>query len=149
VVVNIQGDEPALEPDMLTALIAPFSSPSVQVTTLARPISPSEALNPDQVKVVMDERQQALYFSRCPIPFRRQGKEGQYHGHIGLYAFRMKTLQRFVALRKGVLEQQEALEQLRLLENGIPIQVVITHHTSHGVDRPEDVAAVEKILQGR
>jgi 3-deoxy-manno-octulosonate cytidylyltransferase (CMP-KDO synthetase) len=149
VVVNIQGDEPALEPDMLTALIAPFSSPSVQVTTLARPISPDEAQSPDQVKVVMDERQQALYFSRCPIPYCRQSHGGQYYGHIGLYAFRMKTLQRFVTIRKGALEQQEALEQLRLLENGIPIQVVITHHTSHGVDRPEDIVAVEKILRGR
>jgi 3-deoxy-manno-octulosonate cytidylyltransferase (CMP-KDO synthetase) len=87
VVVNIQGDEPALEPDMLTALIAPFSSPSVQVTTLARPISPDEALNPDQIKVVMDERQQALYFSRCPIPFRRQSHGGNIMGTLAFTPF--------------------------------------------------------------
>lgn len=147
VVVNIQGDEPALEPEMLSALLAPFCSSAVQVTTLARRISANEALNPDQVKVVMGEEHQALYFSRCPIPFSRHQDKGEYHGHIGIYAFRMKTLQRFVALKKGILEQQEALEQLRLLENNIPIQVVITPHKSHGVDRPEDIAAVEQILR--
>lgn len=148
VVVNIQGDEPALVPEMLTALISPFASPAVQVTTLARQISAEEAQDPDQVKVVMGNEHQALYFSRLPIPFPRDGKNDGYFGHIGLYAFRMKTLERFVALDKGVLEQKECLEQLRLLENNIPIQVVVTPHKSHGVDRPADIAVVERILQG-
>lgn len=147
VVVNIQGDEPALVPEMLSALIAPFSSPAVQVTTLARTISAEEARDPDQVKVVMGRDHQALYFSRLPIPYPRDGKEEGYFGHIGLYAFRMKTLAHFVALDKGVLEKKECLEQLRLLENNIPIQVVITTHKSHGVDRPGDIAVVERILR--
>ncbi|MBU0663100.1 MAG: 3-deoxy-manno-octulosonate cytidylyltransferase [Proteobacteria bacterium] len=149
VVVNIQGDEPALEPEMLTALIAPFCSPEIQVTTLARKISSSEAQATDQVKVVMGRDNQALYFSRLPIPFPQDGSEGEYYGHIGIYAFRMKTLEQFVALEKGVLEKKEALEQLRLLENDIPIHVVITSHKSHGVDRPGDIAVVEQILKNK
>jgi 3-deoxy-manno-octulosonate cytidylyltransferase (CMP-KDO synthetase) len=147
VVVNIQGDEPALVPEMLSALVAPFSSPEVQVTTLARQINAAEAQDPDQVKVVMGKDHQALYFSRLPIPYPRDGKEDGYFGHIGLYAFRMKTLARFVGLDKGLLEQKEHLEQLRLLENNIPIQVVITTHKCHGVDRPSDIAVVEAMLR--
>ncbi|MBW6520723.1 MAG: 3-deoxy-manno-octulosonate cytidylyltransferase [Desulfoarculaceae bacterium] len=149
VVINIQGDEPALEPEMLTALVAPFRAPEVQVTTLARAISAQEAQDPDRVKVVMGRDNQALYFSRLPIPFPRDGREDGYLGHIGIYAFRMKTLEQFVALEKGVLEQKESLEQLRLLENNIPIHVVITTHKSHGVDRPEDIAVVEEILKNK
>lgn len=149
VVVNIQGDEPALDPEMLTALIAPFRAPEVQVTTLARKINSREALAPDQVKVVMARNNQALYFSRLPIPFSHDGREDDYYGHIGIYAFRMKTLEQFVALEKGVLEQKESLEQLRLLENNIPVHVVITRHKSHGVDRPENIDVVEKILRGK
>ena len=149
VVINIQGDEPALEPEMLTALITPFSSPEIQVTTLARQISPKEAQDPDQVKVVMGRSNQALYFSRLPIPFPRNGKEDSYYGHIGIYAFRMKALKQFVAMEKGLLEKKEALEQLRLLENNIPIHVVITTHKSHGVDRPGDIAIVEQILRSK
>jgi 3-deoxy-manno-octulosonate cytidylyltransferase (CMP-KDO synthetase) len=147
VVVNIQGDEPTLEPEMLDALIAPFCLPETQVTTLARRINATEAENPNQVKVVMGRANQALYFSRLPIPFTQANGTGDYHGHIGIYAFRMKTLERFVALDKGVLERREALEQLRLLENNIPIHVVITTHTSHGVDRQEDIEIVEQILK--
>jgi len=146
VVINIQGDEPALEPEMLTALINPFCSPEVQVTTLVRQISAEDAQDSNQVKVVMGRNNQALYFSRCPIPFAQDGREDGYHGHIGIYAFRMKTLKQFVALEKGVLEKKEALEQLRLLENNFPIHVVITTHKTHGVDRPEDIAVVEQIL---
>lgn len=149
VVVNIQGDEPALDPEMLTALIAPFRAPEVQVTTLAHPISAQEAQDPDRVKVVMGRDNQALYFSRLPIPFPHDGNEEGYLGHIGIYAFRMKTLEQFVALEKGVLEQKESLEQLRLLENNIPIHVVLTSHKSHGVDRPEDIAVVEEILKSK
>lgn len=146
VVINIQGDEPALEPEILTALIAPFRSPEVQVTTLARQISAQEAQDPNQVKVVMGKDNQALYFSRCPIPFAHDVREDGYHGHIGIYAFRMKTLEQFVALKNGALEKKEGLEQLRLLENNFPIHVVITTHKSHAVDRPEDIAIVEQII---
>jgi 3-deoxy-manno-octulosonate cytidylyltransferase (CMP-KDO synthetase) len=147
VVVNIQGDEPALEPSVLTALLTPFEAPATRVTTLARELARQEADNPDRVKVVFGIRHQALYFSRAPIPFERDGHPSRpCYGHIGLYAFRLETLRQFVALGPSPLETTEKLEQLRLLENGIPIQVVLTRHQSIGVDRPDDVATVTRIL---
>ncbi len=159
VVVNIQGDEPLLEPDMLAELLAPFSGPEgaqVQATTLASPLARSEAASPDRVKVVLDSSGRALYFSRALIPYDRDGngRDGNGKGvkavgpllHIGLYAFRMATLERFAALPPGALEQTEKLEQLRLLENAIPLHVAITRHSCHGVDRPEDLKHIVNIL---
>ena len=148
VVINIQCDEPALAPAMLSELIAPFRNQEVQAATLARKITPQEAQNPDQVKVVFDGEGRALYFSRSPIPFHRSKAGPTYYGHIGLYAFRMDTLRSFVALQPSALEKVEKLEQLRLLENRIPIHVSLTRHTSVGVDRPEDIPPVEKLLSG-
>ncbi|PLX50927.1 MAG: 3-deoxy-manno-octulosonate cytidylyltransferase [Desulfobulbaceae bacterium] len=147
VVLNIQGDEPALEPQMLSDLLAPFADPGVQVTTLAHRISAEQALDADQVKVVVAADQRALYFSRSRIPYPRDGKEEPYFGHIGLYGFRMQVLEEFVGLAKGALEQREKLEQLRLLENNIGIRVVETIHKGYGVDRPEDIAVVEGMLR--
>ncbi len=149
VILNIQGDEPALEPEMLSELLRPFIDPAVQVTTLAHEITAEQAQDPDLVKVVLGHSHKALYFSRSPIPYPRDGKDGPYLGHIGLYGFRMHTLEKFVALEKGTLEQREKLEQLRLLENGFAIQVVQTNHKGYGVDRPEDIAIVEKIIEGK
>ncbi len=146
VVINIQGDEPVLQPDMLSQLVEPFRLADVQVTTLARKIDYDEACNPDQVKVVLAKDGKALYFSRSVIPYPRDGKKEGFLGHIGLYAFRMKTLEDFVAIGSEFLEKKEKLEQLRLLENGVAIQVIMTQHKSYGVDRPEDIAIVEKIL---
>ncbi len=147
VVVNIQGDEPALNPEMLTELVSPFSDPRILVTTLAHKINGAKAKDPDQVKVVVSANNRALYFSRAPIPYPRDGNKDDYYGHIGIYALRMEILEKFVALDKGVLEKKEKLEQLRLLENDIPIQVVITRHRGYGVDRPEDIAVVEEIMR--
>ncbi|MEN8257361.1 MAG: 3-deoxy-manno-octulosonate cytidylyltransferase [Thermodesulfobacteriota bacterium] len=149
VILNIQGDEPALEPEMLRELLAPFTDPAVQVTTLAHEITAEQAQDPDLVKVVLGQNQKALYFSRSPIPYPRDGKDSPYLGHIGLYGFRMQTLEKFVGLEKGALEQREKLEQLRLLENGFAIQVAQTTHKGYGVDRPEDIAVVEGILKGK
>ncbi len=148
VIVNIQGDEPALEPAMLTELVRPFVEPEVQVTTLAKKISPEEAGNPDRVKVVFAKDRKALYFSRAPIPHHRDGETEVFYGHIGLYAFRMNILRQFAKLGRSRLEIAEKLEQLRLLENGIPIHVVKTDYQSVGVDRPEDIETVSKILTG-
>ncbi|MDR9502319.1 MAG: 3-deoxy-manno-octulosonate cytidylyltransferase, partial [Desulfurivibrionaceae bacterium] len=108
-----------------------------------------QAQDPDQVKVVLAADNRALYFSRAPIPYAGGDKEGPYLGHIGLYGFRMKTLEEFVGLKKGALEEREKLEQLRLLENGIAIQVVQTTHKGYGVDRPADIAVVEKIMKAK
>lgn len=148
VVVNVQGDEPALDPLILSELIAPFDDPDTQVTTPAVAISEEEALSPDLVKVVFAKDMTALYFSRSIIPFDRDNSAPQYFGHIGLYAFRMKTLETFVKLGKSRLEDIEKLEQLRLLENRIPIRMVVTEHRTVGVDRPSDVGKVEALLTG-
>ncbi len=146
IVVNIQGDEPALASDMLNQLVEPFQSSEVMVTTLARKINQAESQNDDRVKVVFDKKGKALYFSRAPIPYHRDGDEKQFYGHIGLYGFRMNVLEQFVHIGPGRLEKTEKLEQLRLLENGIPIHIVITEHESIGVDRPEDLKLIEKML---
>jgi len=147
VVVNIQGDEPALHPDMISELVHPFSDPAIQVTTLARRIDETSARSPDVVKVVLDRNGNALYFSRAAIPFPRENESSLFYGHIGLYAFRFSVLQKFVSLPPGELETIEKLEQLRLLENRIPIHVVITSHISFGVDRPEDIEKVKSLLE--
>jgi len=149
IVVNIQGDEPLLEPAMLTELIKPFASPEVEITTLAGKIGPREAENKNRVKTVCSNTGKALYFSRLPIPCYRDGQEEVFFGHIGLYAFRMNALRKFVALGQSRLEIAEKLEQLRLLENDIPIHVVLTEHKSFGVDKPEDILTICEILGRR
>ena len=149
VVVNIQGDEPALEPAMLTQLVRPFCAADVQVTTLARKISAADVENPDLVKVVFAGDGRALYFSRSPIPYQREIQKDHYYGHIGIYAFRMKVLEKFVTLDQSRLEIIERLEQLRLLENNIDIHIVVTDHQTCGVDRPEDIETVSKIISGK
>ncbi|WP_316901503.1 3-deoxy-manno-octulosonate cytidylyltransferase [Pseudodesulfovibrio indicus] len=147
VVVNIQGDEPCLEPDMLTELVQPFAAPRVRVSTLATAIGLEEALSPDRVKVVRATDGRALYFSRSVVPFDRDEKVHGFLLHIGLYAFRMEALERFGELAPSPLEQREKLEQLRLLEDGIDIYVTETTHVCHGVDRPEDLVKVKTILE--
>jgi len=149
VVVNIQGDEPALEPAMLTQLVRPFDAAEVQVTTLAREINAAEAANPNLVKVVFTEDGRALYFSRSPIPHQHEEQKNHYYGHIGIYALRMKVLEKFVTFDRSCLENAERLEQLRLLENNIAIQIVVTDHQSCGVDRPEDIETVSTIISGK
>jgi 3-deoxy-manno-octulosonate cytidylyltransferase (CMP-KDO synthetase) len=131
---------------MLDELIAPFDDPQVRVATLATRLDPSQAANPDRVKVVLDNQGFALYFSRAPIPYDRDGAGAERLLHVGLYAFRMEALELFASLPPGRLERLERLEQLRLLENGVPIRVVRTEHQSFGVDRPEDIDAITTIL---
>ncbi len=150
VIVNIQGDEPLLEPAMLDALTGLFVDKSVQVGTLSCPISAEEAASPHCVKLVLDGQKRALYFSRAPIPFVRDTAENtHYLGHIGLYAFQMQALQQFVLFPQGRLEGLEKLEQLRFLENGIPIHVEQVAHRSLGVDTPEDLEYVRALFAQR
>lgn len=146
VVVNIQGDEPALDPAMLDELLAPFTNPAVRAATLATPLDPEEAACPDRVKVALAKDGRALYFSRAPIPYDREGTGANFLLHLGLYAFRMEALECFAALPPSPLEQREQLEQLRFLENGIPMYVNVTSRRCHGVDRPEDLAAITGII---
>ena len=147
VVVNIQGDEPCLKPEMLTELLLPFEMDKVQVATLATAISPAEAKSPDRVKVIRAKNGRALYFSRSMIPFDRDEKMHGFLLHIGLYAFRMEALERFGQLDPSPLELREKLEQLRLLEDGIDIYVTETRYACHGVDRPGDLEKVKNILE--
>lgn len=142
VIVNIQGDEPLLDPAMLSTLIRPFADEKTEVTTLACRMDPKEAKDPDRVKVVFAPGGRALYFSRAPVPHPRNEKDARFFCHIGLYAFRRKALDQFVRLAPGVLEQIEKLEQLRLLENDINLRVEITESRSISVDRPEDLEKV-------
>src|SRR5579875_1928290 len=122
--VNIQGDEPMLRPEHIQALLEPFGRPEVQVSTLATRCTLEQIDNPAAVKVVTAANGRALYFSRAAIPFDRD-RSGTvaYRKHLGLYAYRRETLQRFPALPPSALEAAERLEQLRLLENGIDVYV--------------------------
>jgi 3-deoxy-manno-octulosonate cytidylyltransferase (CMP-KDO synthetase) len=149
VVVNIQGDEPALDLDMPRKLVEPFVNPDIQVTTLARLIDSKQAENPDRVKVVRSARGFALYFSRSKIPHFRdiQEKEADYLLHIGLYAYRISALKTFTSLPPSPLEQIEKLEQLRLLEAGMGVYVVMTDYQGFGVDRPEDLDLISEQMR--
>lgn len=150
VVVNIQGDEPALAPEMVASLIEPFHDSQVEVTTLARVIDAEQAENPDRVKVVRALNGDALYFSRAKIPHVRDPKKkaADYLLHIGLYAYRLPVLRRFTNLPPSPLEELEKLEQLRLLEAGVKVHVVMTDYQGFGVDRPDDVAMIAAQMKG-
>jgi 3-deoxy-manno-octulosonate cytidylyltransferase (CMP-KDO synthetase) len=151
-VLNIQGDEPLMRPEMIDQLIAGMQADqSCVMGTLARKINVAEQLvNPNVVKVVIAANGNALYFSRNQIPYVRdaadQFRDGTFLKHLGIYAYRREFLLKFVQLPQSALEKTEKLEQLRALENGYAIKVLITPHDSIGVDRPEDVKLVEEIL---
>jgi 3-deoxy-manno-octulosonate cytidylyltransferase (CMP-KDO synthetase) len=144
--VNIQGDEPLLKPEHLTALLQPFAKPQVEVSTLKVLCTPENVHNPNAVKVVTASDGRALYFSRATIPYNRDGNPAQYWKHIGLYAYRKDALQRFPALPASTLEHTERLEQLRFLENGVSLYVEPTPFDTIGVDTEEDLRLVESML---
>lgn len=145
--VNIQGDEPMVNRQMLDALVAAlFAAPAVEVATLATPMEPDEAPLAATVKVVMDPRGRALYFSRAPIPFPRDGGS-RYLKHLGYYAYSRRALNAFHQWRPSPLEQVEKLEQLRFLENGIDIHVALTPFNTVGIDTAEDLARAEAHFQ--
>jgi 3-deoxy-manno-octulosonate cytidylyltransferase (CMP-KDO synthetase) len=145
--VNIQGDEPLLKPEHLTALLRPFTQPQVEVSTLKVRCTPANITNPNAVKVVTAADGRALYFSRATIPYDRDNANPEYWKHIGLYAYRKATLNRFPTLPTSALEQIERLEQLRFLESGISIHVEPTDYDTIGVDTEEDLKQVEALLQ--
>lgn len=148
--VNIQADEPLLTPAHLTALLQPFADPTVDVTTLRVPCPPEAVTDPNVVKVVISNTGRALYFSRAPIPFNRDGTGlTTYWKHLGLYAYRAAALTRFSTLPPSHLEQSERLEQLRLLENGLALQVTEAPTDTIGVDTEADLRHVEHILLAR
>jgi len=147
--VNIQGDEPMVTPEHIALLVRPFrEDPSTCVSTLKVAISAGQAQDPNNVKVVTDGQGRALYFSRAPIPLQREGAgAAPYYKHLGLYAYSAAALGKFQSFPPSTLEQTERLEQLRFLENGIPITVVETSGDTIGVDTEEDLNRVEEYFR--
>ena len=148
-IVNIQGDEPLIDPSAIDAAIVPLThEPAIQMGTLKKRIEdPREIDDPNVVKVVTDRFQNAIYFSRSTIPHIRGGGQAIYYKHIGLYVYRRDFLLRYSDLAVGPLEEAERLEQLRALENGFKIRVVETEYESLGVDTPEDLARVSQLFE--
>jgi 3-deoxy-manno-octulosonate cytidylyltransferase (CMP-KDO synthetase) len=152
-VVNVQGDEPLIDPGLITRLAATMSrNPAVAMITAATPFADiKEADDPNCVKVVVSAKGEALYFSRSRIPFHRDASDPGSAVtpllHLGIYGYRRDVLRRLVRLEPSPLELCEKLEQLRALEQGVPIRVVITPHRAVGVDTPADVAKVERLLR--
>jgi 3-deoxy-manno-octulosonate cytidylyltransferase (CMP-KDO synthetase) len=149
VYINVQGDEPLARREHLDALLQLMSRDEVQVGTLATPCSPEDVNNPNAVKVVTAQDGRALYFSRATIPFDRD-RTGQirYFKHLGFYAYRKAALDAFCIWPESFLERNERLEQLRFLDNGIPIHVAETPFDTVGVDTEEDLRRVETIFGG-
>jgi 3-deoxy-manno-octulosonate cytidylyltransferase (CMP-KDO synthetase) len=143
-VVNVQGDEPLIDVSSVDAIIEVLQSSGVDMATLACPLeSDEEFLSADVVKVVTDRQGDALYFSRAPIPWRSRANARR---HVGLYGYQAGVLRELASLEPAPLELAESLEQLRALQNGFRIRVLQTARPHLGVDRPEDVARVEKEL---
>ena len=153
VVINIQGDEPFVQPSQIETLMHLFDDPETQIGTLGKPFDTIEAaLNPNSPKIVTDNRGFALYFSRSVIPYIRgiEQKEWLRHypflKHLGVYAYRREVLAEVTRLPQGTLEKAESLEQLRWLENGYRIRVGLTDVETVGIDTPDDLVRAEKFL---
>ena len=157
VVVNIQGDEPFIQPSQLKAVKACFEDVSTQIATLVKPFPADDEFavleNVNSPKVVLNKNMNALYFSRSVIPYQRNAdkkdwlKNHTYYKHIGLYAYRTEVLKEITSLPQSSLELAESLEQLRWLENGYTIKVGISEVETIGIDTPQDLEEAEKFLQ--
>lgn len=151
IIVNIQGDQPLFEPNQVDQVVGPLlQDASVPMSTLIyRIVRAEEIAHPNAVKVVFDRDHFALYFSRATIPFMRDaGRKAEYFKHHGIYAYRRDFLRAFAALPEGILERVEALEQLRALEQGYRIKVVVTPHDSVEVDTPAELERVRRLITG-
>ena len=149
IIVNIQGDEPCLDPEVIELLVTQLQqNPDAAMTTPVSPIiDRHQALMPNVVKCVFDRNGRALYFSRSPIPFAQAPDQTpSYYRHIGVYCFRRDALKRYVMLKKTPLQECEDLEQLKMLENGLPIHVCMVDDQAAGVDTLDDLKLVEKLL---
>ncbi len=147
VVINVQGDEPFMQPDQIELITKCFiDSEDTEIATLIQPILKNEDIfHSDMVKVILDNERNAIYFSRSPIPYIVKTDESHwlekypFYGHVGLYAYRNTVLQQLARLTEGILEKAESLEQLRWLENGFKIKTNVTDSDSFGIDTPEDL----------
>lgn len=160
IVINIQGDEPFIQPDQIELLKACFDEPDVQIATLVKAFDQNgdfetTLFNPNSPKVVLNKKHEAIYFSRSIIPYIRNEKHTEwlknhvFYKHIGLYAYKASVLSEIVSLPPSLLEQAESLEQLRWIENGYKIKVGITQQETIGIDTPEDMQQALAFLAGR
>ena len=156
IVINIQGDEPFIQASQLTTLCHCFDKSGTQIATLIKPFTPADGLealqNPNTPKVVINKQQEAIYFSRSIIPFKRGAEiklwmeQHTYYKHIGLYAYKADVLRKITTLEQSELEKTESLEQLRWIENGYKIQTGITTAETIGIDTPQDLQRAEDFL---
>jgi len=148
IIINVQGDEPLMDPKVIDELAHSFDDCSVVAATVKTRITDLTELDDiNVVKVITDVHGNAIYFSRYPIPYNRDSKKTvEYYKHIGIYGYTKEFLNKFVKLGNGYLEEIENLEQLRILENGYKIKVVETDYISHGVDIPEHISVIERMI---
>ena len=149
IVINVQGDEPLIQPQMIDELIDTMVKRNVTMATLCKELRVQEdIINPNIVKVIKDVQGNAIYFSRYPIPYNRDNiADIRYFKHIGMYGYRKTFLEHYVNMPKSPLECAESLEQLRVLENGYKIAVAETQYDSIGVDLPEHIQQIEEMLK--
>jgi len=152
VVVNVQGDEPFIKTEQLNEIKSSFKLKKTQIATLIKPINNKDDIfNPNKPKVVISNKNEAIYFSRSPIPFLRGQKDNKwvskhlYYKHIGLYGYRKDILKEITKLDTSPLEKAESLEQLRWLENGYKIKVGFTEHESISIDTPRDIEKIRQV----
>lgn len=158
VVINIQGDEPFIQPSQIRSLMSCFDDPQTQIATLVKPFTPADGLaaleNPNSPKVVVDDEMHALYFSRSVIPYLRGVERSEWLSHhtflrhIGLYAYRAEVLEEITSLPQSPLELAESLEQLRWLQAGYTIKAATTDTETIGIDTPADLQRAEQFLKG-
>jgi 3-deoxy-manno-octulosonate cytidylyltransferase (CMP-KDO synthetase) len=151
VVVNIQGDEPFIQPEQIKSLCACFNDTATHIATLVKPFeNEDDVTNPNKVKAILDKNKRAIYFSRSPIPYLRNAPDSNwakhfpYLKHLGIYAYRTDVLRQVTRLPQSSLEKAESLEQNRWIENGYVIRAEITDFESLAVDTPEDLAEIQK-----
>ena len=143
-ILNIQGDEPMVMPEAISVLVNDILKPEAGISTLIRAeTDPIAFHNPNRVKVVLDRRKFALYFSRSPLPYYRNPGTAWF-SHVGMYAFKREILEKIMKLEQGKLESAESLEQLRWLENSYPIHCCETDYEGFGIDTPDDLVALQK-----
>ncbi|MDD5569789.1 MAG: 3-deoxy-manno-octulosonate cytidylyltransferase [Bacteroidales bacterium] len=152
VIINIQGDEPFIQPEQITQLTKCFKNKNTQIATLIKKIeNDKEIYSPGTIKVVFNKDKEAIYFSRSPIPFFRNKEQKEWLGsfdfykHIGIYSYRFRILKQIVKLKQSSLEIAESLEQLRWLQNGYKIKIEITEHESFSIDTPEDLKKINML----
>jgi len=153
VIINIQGDEPFIKPEQITLLMECYNDETVEIATLVRKVEPGEDIfNPNQPKVILDMKGNAIYFSRAAIPYLRDtemslwSNKHTYYKHIGMYAYRTETLKKITLLQRSSLEISESLEQNRWLENGYRIRTAVTNWESVGIDTPADLEKAKLLL---